>query len=394
MCLRVVGAAVTRTMNLEPKQVYLRVESMWVCWSLLALSLLLCAAPVGAEILPADRSDSMYHRYDGGDVTVDGPAVLVRKGFADKVSVSASYYRDSISAASPDVFIAGASPYKDSRNEYGASVSYLYDKSLMDLGYSYSNESDYTAHTMSTGVSHEMFSGLTTVSLGFTRGWDTVKQNGNPLFEESSDHYRYKLGLTQVVTKNILLNLSYEGIVDQGFLRNPYRKALLQGVAVDERYPKTRNSSAASMRVQKYWANRAANYLSYRFYDDTWDITGHTVELGYSQYFGSKWLVDFFYRYYKQSGASFYSNNFEEEKNYMARDKELSTFMSNSFGAKLSYALFTDAMWFDSGSLNLGFTYMLFNYDHYTAENPALDPGAEKYSFSPYTLQVSFSMLF
>ncbi len=368
---------------------------MWVRWSTLALSLLLLwVVPVCAEVLPEDRSESMYHRYDGGDVTVDGPAVLVRKGFADKVSLSASYYRDSISAASPDVFIAGASPYKDSRDEYGGSISYLYDKSLMDIAYTYSNESDYTAHTLSTGVSHEMFSGLTKLSLGFSRGWDTVKQNGNPLFKERSNHYRYKLGLAQVLTKNILMSLSYEGIVDEGFLRNPYRKALLEGVAVDERYPKTRSSSAASMRVQKYWAHRASNYLSYRFYDDTWDITGHTVELGYSQYFGSKWLVDFFYRFYKQNRASFYSNNFDEEKNYMARDKELSTFMSNSFGAKVSYALFTNAMWFESGALNLGFTYMLFDYDDYTAENPVLDPGAKNYSFSPYTLQASFSMLF
>ena len=52
----------------------------------------LLAAPfAGATVLPEERADLMYHRYDGGDVTVDGPSVLVRKNIGDKVSVSANY---------------------------------------------------------------------------------------------------------------------------------------------------------------------------------------------------------------------------------------------------------------------------------------------------------------
>ena len=42
-----------------------------------------------AAVLPADRADLMYHQYDGGGMTIDGPSVLVRKSVTDDVSVSA-----------------------------------------------------------------------------------------------------------------------------------------------------------------------------------------------------------------------------------------------------------------------------------------------------------------
>jgi hypothetical protein len=363
-------------------------------WRVIVLAGLCFLTPVAAEVLPEDRGDAMYHRYSGGGVTVDGPALLVRKDFKDKVSLSASYYHDSISAASPDIFIAGASPYSDSRDEIGMGVDYVYDKFLMSLSHTYSDESDYTANTTSMGISHELLDGLTTFSMGFSRGWDEVRQNGNPLFKDDADHSRYRLGLSQVVSKDIVLNLSYEAIADSGFLRNPYRKALLQGAPIDERYPRTRTSNAVSVRIQKYWLHRASNYLSYRFYDDTWDVTGHAAELGYSQYFSSKWLADFYYRYYVQGRASFYSNNHEVEQNFMARDKELSTFTSHGVGAKLTYSLFENYLWFTSGTFNFAYEYMYFSYDDYSAENPVLNPNVNTYSFSPYTFQAFFSAWF
>jgi nucleoid-associated protein YgaU len=74
----------------------------------LALYLLLYTSGLLAAVLPAERGDGMYHRYDGGGVTVDGPAVLVRKNFKETVSVNAAYYVDNVSSASIDVTATGA----------------------------------------------------------------------------------------------------------------------------------------------------------------------------------------------------------------------------------------------------------------------------------------------
>ena len=92
-----------------------------------------------AAVLAEDRFDTLYHNYDGGGVTIDGPSILVRKSVSKAVSVSANYYVDSISSASIDV-ITQASPYTEKRTQLSLSADYLYDKSIMSYGYSTSTE--------------------------------------------------------------------------------------------------------------------------------------------------------------------------------------------------------------------------------------------------------------
>ncbi|MCG8125398.1 MAG: hypothetical protein N0E55_15795, partial [Candidatus Thiodiazotropha taylori] len=94
-----------------------------------------------ATVLPEDRADVMYHRYDGGGVEVDGPSILVRKSVMDTVSLSANYYVDSISSASVDV-VSTASPYTEERTETSLSMDYLHNKTLMSLALTMSDESD------------------------------------------------------------------------------------------------------------------------------------------------------------------------------------------------------------------------------------------------------------
>ncbi|MEQ1581261.1 MAG: hypothetical protein ABL964_11760, partial [Steroidobacteraceae bacterium] len=114
-----------------------------------------------AAVLPEDRADLLYHRYEGGGVKIDGPSLLVRKKFAEKYSVSANYYVDMVSSASIDV-LTTASPYKEERKQESLGVTYLRGKSTYSLDYSNSKENDYTANTASFGISQDMFGDLTT----------------------------------------------------------------------------------------------------------------------------------------------------------------------------------------------------------------------------------------
>src|SRR5262245_66449830 len=63
-----------------------------------------------AGVLPEDRADLLYFRYDGGGVTINGPSVLVRKSVGEHVSVAANYYIDMVSSAAIDVVVSGDSP--------------------------------------------------------------------------------------------------------------------------------------------------------------------------------------------------------------------------------------------------------------------------------------------
>src|SRR5262245_32218258 len=84
------------------------------------LALLLIALvvqwPSFAGVLPEDRADVLYHRYDGGGIVIQGPSVLVRKTLKDKISFSGNYYEDVISSASIDVKLS-ASPYEEKRKQ-------------------------------------------------------------------------------------------------------------------------------------------------------------------------------------------------------------------------------------------------------------------------------------
>ena len=87
----------------------------------LVLALLNAAAPAG--VLPEDRADVLYHRYQGGGITIDGPSVLVRKKIGENFSVNANYYVDMISSASIDVKLS-ASKYKEERKQKSVGVDY------------------------------------------------------------------------------------------------------------------------------------------------------------------------------------------------------------------------------------------------------------------------------
>jgi hypothetical protein len=190
-------------------------------WLLLML-ILLPGSGLLATVLPEDRADIMYHRYDGGGVEVDGPSIVVRKSVMDHVSLSANYYVDSISSASVDV-VSTASPYTEERTESSLSMDYLHNKTLMSLALTKSDESDYLSETGSFSISHDMFGDLTTVSLGYAVGNDDISRNGDADFGDQVKRQNYRVSLSQVLTKNSLLGVAWETITDEGYLNNPYR---------------------------------------------------------------------------------------------------------------------------------------------------------------------------
>ena len=343
-----------------------------------------------AAVLPEDRADVMYHYYSGGGITVDGPALLIRQGIGDSTSLAASYYADSISGASIDV-VTTASPYQEKRDEYSLSADYIYRDNLLTLSYTTSKEPDYVADTYSLDVTHDIFAGLTALNLGYTVGHDVVLRNTDPTFRETLDRYQYRVGLTQIITKNLIVDLKYESLLDDGYLNNPYRAARILGASVPERYPSTRSSHAAALQLRQgldlfeKQELRSAVKLDYRYFWDTWGITASTVELGYQQYFNRHLLVDWHYRYYDQDKAIFYSDNFPDQFTYLARDKELSSFTSHSIGTKITFRAVNRESF--KYSQSLAYDYFKFDYDDFTDVRTG-----RLYSFDAKTIQLFASI--
>ena len=361
---------------------------------------LLCCSTTFAAVLPEERVDVLYHRYDGGGLEVDGPSVLVRKNIADKFSVNANYYVDNVSSASIDV-VTQASPFEDKRTEKSVGAAYLYDRALLSASYIDSSESDYLSKTFNFDVSQDFFGDLSTLSFGYTRSNNTIKDNTDDDFKETSLHQEYRVGLTQILTRNLIVNLSQEVMVDDGYLSNPYRQFRFTDGATyswsSEIFPEARTSYTTTLRARYHLPNyRAAVYGSYRYFWDGWDIKSHTVELGYNHTLPSGWLFDIHVRKYQQSAADFYSDlfAFETAQNHMTRDKQLSDFDSFTIGAGVSYELPFRSKWIDKSSVNIFWDRIKFDYNNYhDARVKGVTAGTEPlYSFEADVIRFFISI--
>ncbi len=368
---------------------------------LIVIALLGISQEASASVLPEDRADFLYHRYDGGGVTVDGPSVLVRKSVGKNVSLSANYYVDMVSSASIDV-ITTASPYTEERTQYSLSADYLHGNTTMSMGYTSSTESDFDANTYHVAVSQDMFGQLTTLTMSYSFGDDTVSRSDDPTFFRDNTRQQYGIGVTQILTRNLITALNFEVITDEGFLNNPYRSVRYfdpvspVGYSFEpELYPRTRTTNAVGIRAKYYLPYRAALEMQYRYFIDTWDIESHTSSIAYVHP-----LQDFTftakYRYHTQTGAHFYRDLFahSEATNFRGRDKELSPLSSQTVKLQAAYEFISDGWGFiDKGSVNLSLDYLQIDYDEFRDISTGAPLGSEPlYALDATVLQLFVSL--
>ena len=375
------------------------------------LSLLLIGCAAQAAVLPDDRADVFYSTYKGGGMDITGKSVLVRKKFAESFSVQGEYFVDTVSGASIDV-LSNASTIHDERKQKTLSLDYIRGKTAYNASYSDSKESDYISDNWHFGLSHDMFGDLTTVTLGFSRGWDTVSARSGGIVSKMGqvDRRSYDAGVSQVFTRNLLGTVMLEVITDEGFLNNPYRFVRYldptdgRGWATQpEVYPRTRTSTAVTAKARYYLWYRAAASASYRYFSDTWGIHGNTLELGYTHPVGNRWIFEGRLRLYKQNAADFYSDLFARRDafNFLARDKDLAAGKNTSIGAKVTYAFLPDG-WkiFKRGTVTLDVSRIQFKYDDfrdikdYGVTNGFTAGNEPLYKFHANVVQVYASMFF
>ena len=350
-------------------------------------TLLVSSGNAQAGVLPEDRADVLYHLYDGGGVQIDGPSVLVRKQVGKSVSLVGNYYVDMVSSASIDV-ITQASPYTEERTQWSLGMDYLRGNTTMNVSYVSSVESDFDAKTFSFSVSQDMFGDLTTLTLSYALGDDIVSSTADLTFEEENTRQHYGIGLTQILTRNMIASLNFETITDEGFLNNPYRSVRYFNSSVElgysyepELYPHTRTSNALGLRVKYYLPYRAAVEGEYRFFTDTWNIDSHTASVAYTHPMG-RWTFLGKYRFHTQTGAHFYSDLFprSEATNFRGRDKELSPLTSHTFRVAASYQFLSDSnAWgfIKKGTVNASLNVLSVDYDEFSDVSTGAPLGEE-----------------
>jgi hypothetical protein len=375
----------------------------------------LLPTPSHASVLPANRGDVMHHHYQGGGVSIDGPAVMLRHNVGQQWSVSGFHYIDTVSGASIDV-VATASAYSETRRESRLGADYLIGNSILSMNYAQSDENDYNAKSASVGVAHDTFGGLTTLSMEAGVGNDDVGRNGDSNFAEQVRRYNYKFGLTQIITTRWIAALNAQVDLEEGFLNNPYRSVRYRDAQSSrgfnyhaEIYPRTRNTSAIAVINKYHLPYRAAISLNLRYYQDSWDIQAQDAELEYVHPLDERLTLDARLRFYQQGAADFYRDLFDYAKqfNFMARDKELSEFRNVTLGLGASYKLPSWSFWPSAKpELNLQWDHIRFDYANFrdvtvhrnlanSPDAPAIAVGAEPlYQLDVNVIRAFFSVYF
>jgi hypothetical protein len=340
--------------------------------------------------------------------------VLVRKKITEDFALEASYFVDKVSGASIDV-LSQASQIKDTRKQKTITAEYVHDKTTYSVSYIDSVERDYKSNTTHVSLSQDMFGDLTTLTLGWGRSRDGVGENNGTAFVPviawlgHAETQTYDVGLSQILTKNLIAGAALEVDTDNGYLANPYRsiryldsqnpKGYSLGSPV---FPDTRTSTAVQVQAKYYLPYRAAVSGSYRYFSDTWGIVGNTYELDYTHPIANVWILEGRVRYYKQNSANFYSDLYPQAnyQNFEGRDQNLASSENTTIGAKVTYAFLPNGWKFFKRATatfdvsRISYHYLDFrNIKYYGV--PQYLPGEEPlYDFNAMVYQVYMSIFF
>lgn len=313
--------------------------------TLAAVSLLgLTATSVKAEV---DASTVVRYYSDSQKTTVLSPALEVGSTFdEDRMKLSVHVASDILTSASSEVrSYASKGEISDLRKEYQVNYESQIPDGTLTLGIITSDENDYSSRALSAGGTREFFTKNTVVGFGFASGADRIMATGNSSFQENMQHQNYSLSLSQILSKNSLVQVLYDFRVENGYLASPYRRAkLVNGTtisALSEVHPRTRNRHAIGFKYNYFSSDwKLAFSTSYRIYQDSWGVLSNTIEERITKEYSRTFEFSTTLRFYIQSKANFYQNYYVDTPGvFYTGNNTLATYMSYGIGLRPAWNL-------------------------------------------------------
>ena len=321
----------------------------------------------------------------------------------DRFMLTLDTVYETMSGASPKVIIPDAegkpiqvmsgATIEEKRIDGSVKLEYSGDKNLWTGTVGISDENDYRAYNASLGIQTDVNQKLTTVSAGMGFSRDEIEPTGGgtpqyPLRVASENKHSIAAfgGVSHIFTPFSTLQTSLSATHLNGFLSDPYKEVFVVDTILADSRPEKRTGLAWLTRY-RHFIPKANGALSadYRLYYDDWDITSHTMELGWHQNLGFRWQVSPSARYYSQSQAKFYSPYYSAPRadGFYSGDYRLSPYgaLNLRLKAKMDLKKWTFNLaaehYMSSGGLALGSVNL---------ENPAL------LDFTMVTMGVDFKL--
>jgi len=246
---------------------------------------------------------------------------------------------------------------------------------VVSAGLSLSKEYDYLHLGANFKVSRDFNQRNTTVSFGLAFASDELDpQNGAPIpfssmpdmndlsnrtGTKSKDVLDVVLGVTQVINRNLLVQLNYSFSSADGYLNDPYKiVSIVDPISGDpvvrpptpgidgpsheylfESRPGDHTKHSFFGQAKYYMGGKVLD-ASYRYMTDDWDIDSHTLDLRYRWPTGDSSYLEPHVRYYTQTHADFYRTSLANGSPLPANasaDYRLGEFDAITFGLKYGW---------------------------------------------------------
>ena len=360
------------------------------------------ASQVQAQEEPAWEFDTalLYYGEDDDRVQDLSVAFLARRLFTDDKILTLGLTVDSLTGATPvgaapmDVVQTLTRPSGNSTYDVAPNTLPL-DDSFLDtryafhagweqplgrlfnggVGISFSKEYDYVHTGVNAGLSRDFNKRNTTVSLGVALSKDDIEPVGgipipltpmldvddlsNRLGNGSKDVVDLLLGVTQVINRNLLVQVNYSYSDSSGYLSDPYKVlSVVDPITGDtlvrtptpgvdgpsheflfEGRPQDRAKQSLYTQAKYYMSGKVLD-VSYRYMTDDWDIDSHTVDAKLKFPIGNSSYIEPHVRFYTQTEANFYRASLtagEPLPLFASADYRLGSFDALTAGAKYGW---------------------------------------------------------
>jgi len=339
----------------------------------LRLSIITCSILAYSSLMAEDYVSVQYMNYDedSGRTTISTPMIEINKDFGADYTLNFTFTHDAVSGASPTYYdsSSGASAkvpdgvvyrddikygdieYDDERKALSLALTKRFEsRDELTVGGNYSTEYDYDSTEVSAQYLHYLDSSKNqSISIGSSYQTNDVsvfcKLNTGECDSSSGASEKIKdlevitteVGFTQILDKTSLVKSSIFYISEDGYLSNPYMRVVrdynTNPKITPEKKPNKRKAYGVTIEYTKAINDKLATDISYRFYDDDWDITSHTIDTQLHYELNSKFLFGVGLRYYTQTKAKFYSDkkDYFTTQEYASSDRRMSEFSSINY---------------------------------------------------------------
>ncbi len=250
----------------------------------------------------------------------------------------------------------------DTRHAFTVGVAHNFDNVIaVEAYYDYSHEKDYSSSTPTVTLKKELFEKNTTLTAGYSRNSDTIDGIFMPN-EEDRNTDNFFFGITQVLSPYTVAQAGYSHSRATGHLSEGIRLVAVDGTdaatctdltiagCVAEVFPSERNRNAYLVGVNRYFTEglgglleRSAVKLTFRYYDDSWDVNSWMGEAEFYKYLDEDLIMRLNYRYYTQSAAFFVKDAYVSGDQFKSASPQIEEKDTNLFGLKLIYLLASPA---------------------------------------------------